>query len=790
MDVDRLQRQHGALLAIARFSVQDWPESLWVLLELVARVLEVDRCGFWIRDTEADRLRSVALFDRALGGRQEGLQEELIASQHPHYFQALEEGIAIDASDAWEDPRTRSFLEGYLKPLGIRAMLDVPVRRAGAVVGVLCSEHRAGPRVWHLDEVRFAAAAAERIVLMLEARDRYELADRLAQFMANASDLICQLDLKGRLLYVNEAVLRLGGYRAEELLGRSVLDLFAPEHRREVRRESIRNLKLGRSSWYGEHLLLCRDGQKRWVGFTVALHREGDRPAGFDVIGRDLTERKRMEEALQASERRYRMLFDAVGEAILISDPEGRYIEVNRQAEQLTGYSRQELLQMTVGDLVEGDREELNRGYREHFYPLLVREKRFHASDRQMRRKSGEVFDYEVTAVLLEDGNIMALVRDVSERRRIEKALREAKEQAEVASRIKSHFLAMISHELRTPLHTIVGYHDLIREALGPHITPEVGAFFKAIEQGAQRLLHLVHELIDMARIEAGDLELLMQPQPALGLVRQAFEALAPKAHQKGLLYELEVSDPDLEVRVDGERLVQVLLNLIENAIKFTPSGAVRVRLFREGSEVVISVSDTGVGIDPDHFERLFEPFRQAREGYNRPFEGAGLGLAISYRLVRAMGGRLCGQSHPGRGTTFFVRLPEASRGDRLNRAWRPTTYRALVLEPDPEERRYLEAVLRRAGFVGEYHEDPERLWGALRARRYDVVLLELPTHKPDVGCELARRIRDMGFQGRLVGLTAHLEDCLPARWEEAGGDALLVRPYRPRQLLEWLKPR
>ncbi|MCS7081848.1 MAG: PAS domain S-box protein [Bacteroidota bacterium] len=784
---ERLERQRQALLEMTRLSAQDWPESLYALLERTAQALTVDRCGFWLWDPQQDALRCVALFDQAQGGRV-ACEQVLSASAYPEYFWALQTGLAVDAADAWTDPRTRAFLEGYLKPLGIRAMLDAPVWREGRLMGVLCSELRAAsPRTWHADEVRFAVASAERLVRLLEEHERRTLEGRLTRFVENASDLIYQVDLEGRLLYANEAALRLFGYTREEAIGRRIFDFIEPSHYWRARAEAIRHVRARTPHWYSEYPVRDRTGQVRWVGQNATLRTEGGQLVGFDVISRDITDRKHMEAALEASERRYRMLFESAGDAILISDAGGRYVEVNRQAELLTGYSRQELLAMTVGDLVVGDREALNRGYREHFYPFLRQVRIFRGADRRMRRKDGTLFDYEVTAVMLDDGRVMALVRDVTERKRAEAALREAKERAEMANRIKSNFLAMISHELRTPLHTILGYLDLIREELASEGKPEVEEFFAVVHRSAQRLVHLVYELLDMARIESGDLELVCEVQPAEPLVQEAFATLASRAREKGLLYELRLHTERTLVYVDGGRLIQVLLNLIENAIKFTSSGSVQVSTRREGDRLVIAVSDTGVGIEPEHLERLFRPFEQAHEGLNRPFEGAGLGLAISYRLVRSMGGELRCQSQPGRGATFSVHLPVASEPVPPV-FWQPKARRALLMESDPEGRRYLEVLLRRAGFSVQVCDKPADLLEALTSGQYDAVFVELTPEAFEVGITLGKQVRQLRFRGRMLALAAYAESGLEDRVRAAGFDGLLVKPFQPRQVLSWLE--
>ncbi|MBK9374817.1 MAG: hypothetical protein IPN03_14090 [Holophagales bacterium] len=249
------------------------------------------------------------------------------------------------------------------------------------------------------------------------------------------------------------------------------------------------------------------------------------------------------------------------------------------------------------------------------------------------------------------------------ERVHVERELARAKERAEDADRMKSAFLASMSHELRTPLNSIIGFTSLLAgELVGP-LNPEQRKQLGMVKASSLHLLDLVNDVLDISRIEAGQLEIRRTPfDPAASLGR-CVDQVSPAARTKGLTLALELA-PDLEeIGSDQRRFEQVVLNLLGNAVKFTDSGAITVRGRVEGNAFVTSVADTGIGIGQDERERLFRPFRQLDSGLSRRYEGTGLGLAICKGLVDLLGGEISLESEPGRGSIFTFRVPLRHRG-------------------------------------------------------------------------------------------------------------------------------
>jgi PAS domain S-box-containing protein len=355
---------------------------------------------------------------------------------------------------------------------------------------------------------------------------------------------------------------------------------------------------------------------------------------------------------LKDVEERARSFLEAQGDVILRRDSAGLITYANDAFCALAARGRDTLIgtDFTLPVLEQGD------------VALACDETRVH--DQKIATADGNrwIAWREVAVTAGVDGvtEVQSVGRDVTDRTEAERALAEARDQAETANRAKSRFLALVSHEIRTPLSGILGMADLL---LDTALTPEQTTYAKAVKTSGDTLLSLIEEILDFSKIEAGKLDLDARPFPLGALVEEAVELLAPRAHAKSLEIAAFVDDRLPEKVVgDATRLRQVLLNLAGNAIKFTETGGVSIVL-EPGiwpDEVTILVRDTGIGIAPEQQDRIFLEFEQADGGATRKFGGTGLGLAISQRIVERMGGRITVESSPGAGSTFKFTVPLA----------------------------------------------------------------------------------------------------------------------------------
>lgn len=403
----------------------------------------------------------------------------------------------------------------------------------------------------------------------------------------------------------------------------------------------------------------------------VRLRSSLDRELALAHEDRDL--------ALREGEQRTRSIIETASEAVVGMDASGLITDWNRAAQDTFGWSREEAIGRDLADTVMPERyREAHRNGLERFLatgegPVLNTRIELEAL-----HKEGHEFPVELTITALRAGgsvSFIAFVHDITERKRAEQELRRAKEEAErtereaeQANQAKSEFLSRMSHELRTPLNAILGFGQLLKmEGLEPGQEESVQQILK----GGKHLLDLINEVLDIARIESGRITLSLEPIALAEALREAQDLIGPIAAEDGI--ELRTGDSwphDLYVDADGQRLKQVLLNLLTNAVKYNrPGGSVTVCCNEiAGNGLRLEITDEGPGIPPEMMDRLFVPFeRLGADGTGA--EGTGLGLALSKRLTEAMGGTLGVQSTPGGGSTFFIELPLAqprwARGQR-----------------------------------------------------------------------------------------------------------------------------
>jgi signal transduction histidine kinase/CheY-like chemotaxis protein len=391
---------------------------------------------------------------------------------------------------------------------------------------------------------------------------------------------------------------------------------------------------------------------------------------------------------------------------------------------------------------------------------------------------------------------------------------RRALREAQRASDAKTRFLAIMSHELRTPLTAILACADLLMDqahaARGdPHHLELLGT----LQRNGRHLVRILSDILDFAKLEAGRLEVERIDTRPAEILRDVEQLMAPAALGKGIGFELELADSvPAQIRSDPTRLRQILVNLVGNAVKFTDTGGVRVTaqvVQQEGLRALeIAVTDTGCGMAPSAVERLFEPFSQADETMARRFGGTGLGLAISNELARLLGAELAVQSSEGEGSRFSLRmqLPDAGAPDAAadsaaeeeldesTRTWMQRIARdagparILLVEDSADNRRLLELMLTRAGLrVSFAHDGQEGLSEALLAHAagepFDVILMDMQMPVLD-GYTATRRLRQIGYAGPIVALTAHSLAGERERCLTAGCDAYATKPIERAALL------
>jgi len=690
---ERLQRQQAAILKLSKSATLhagDLAPALREITEAASETLGVARASVWLFDWETSVLRCLDL----CGGekREHSSGVELPLAAFPEYFRAVKTEQVIAADDARRDPRTREFTDPYLVPLGITAMLDVPIRRQGTMVGVVCCEHIGPTRRWTVEEVAFCTSIAAVASLAFDAEERRRLQE-------------------------------------ETLRSNRFLDSV------------IENLPI---------MVFVKDAERL------------------------------------------------------------SFVRWNKHAEDLVGLSRHEVVGKTDYDFfpeqeaqgfVAKDREVLDGGILRD-----VPEERI-----ETRGNGSRILHTRKVPILNQAGRpeyLLGISEDITERKRAEADLRRAKEAAEAASVAKSQFLANMSHEIRTPLNGVLGMAELLQST---PLNDRQRHLTNTLYRSGRTLLDMINDVLDFSKMEAGKLRLESIPLSLPAIVQDVLTLCTTGAQTKNLRL-VSTIDPRIPsvLRGDPVRLRQVLLNLVSNAVKFTPQGTVSLSadLLAEGGDLVvlrIRVTDSGIGIPPEAQGKIFNAFDQADGSTTRQYGGTGLGLAIVRELVTLMEGEVGVDSRPGQGATFWatMRFRKADSRTELGDS-RPVGHvpapghlteitapeaRILLAEDNPVNVEVASAMLEALGHQVEAVSNGAEAVAAAAAGTFDLILMDCQMPVMD-GLEATRRIRSSckTQRGRdrpipVVALTAHAMKGDREQCERAGMDDYVTKPFTQEEL-------
>ena len=633
-------------------------------------------------------------------------------------------------------------------------------------------------------------------------------------------------DAKGVIQIFNVGAERMLGYTAAEVMNKiTPADISDPQE--VIARAKALSAELGTTITPGFEALVFKasrgiediyeltyirkDGTRFPAVVSVTALRDAqDTIIGYLLIGTDNTarqlveaEQKKLDQRLRDQQFYTRSLIESNIDALMTTDPAGIITDVNKQMEALTGCTRDELIGAPFKSYFT-DPERAEAGIRR-----VLSEKK--------------VTDYELTACAL-DGKltvvsynattfydrgrtlqgVFAAARDITERKAVEAELKQARAVAESASRTKSDFLASMSHEIRTPLHAIMGIADLLAKT---SLSPEQDKFVQIFRRAGDNLLNLINDILDLSKVEALQLDLERTGFSLNDLLEKMTEMLAGRAREKGLALVCEIA-PNVPTDLVGDptRLRQVLINLIGNAIKFTESGEVSLRVTADEDSSVpaalrFTISDTGIGIPHEKLDRVFERFTQADSSTTRRFGGSGLGLTISKRLVDLMGGRIWVESVVEKGSVFAFAVPFETWAGAPGRATVPAdtdselpllALRILLVEDSPDNRTITLAYLENTPYRVEVAETGAIACDMFKVGHYDLVLMDRQMPVMD-GLTATRTIRTWEqANGRpstpIVALTASAlkgdrETCMAA-----GCTAYLTKPIKEDVLLQAIR--
>jgi PAS domain S-box-containing protein len=657
---EAIRSQSAVLLELAALDKIDKRGAIEKILAADARTLGVERVSYWTLDA------GTAIVCEALCTLSGGVDAafsgtRLAAADYPVYFAAILGNRPVTANRAQSDPATSEFAAGYLKPLGITSMLDVPVWFQGKVVGVICHEHVGPAREWTGEDVSFASSIASMISLALEEARWQETVDALTrseekyrQVVENANEAIAVVQ-DGRIRYANPQCERLAGFSLEELYARPFLDFVHGDDRPLVLGNYMKRMRGEQADSSYEFRIIDKAGLTRWVDINaVALEWEG-RPGTLNFLT-DVTQRQKLQEDLRRSlaERDVMLRTAPVGISFASNR---RHRWVNDAFAAMLGCDKSELVGQTSLSHF-ADRESWEAFGAEAYKVLATG--RPYVTERLFKRKDGSLFWCQVSGNAvdpadLSKGSIWTNV-DISERKRAEEEIRRALEKERELNELKSRFVAMTSHEFRTPLATILSSAELVEHYGNRLPAEEQKELFQSIRAGVERMTKMLDDVLIIGRAEAQMLEFKPAPTDLAGFCKGLVEEMQ-RSSGTGHPFEYSYEGARGPINIDEKLLRHVLVNLLSNAIKYSPQGGpVEFRVRVENGTVAFEVADRGIGIPAEDHARLFETFYRARNVGN--IAGTGLGLAIVRKSLDLHGGTIRFDSAPDRGTRFHVAVP------------------------------------------------------------------------------------------------------------------------------------
>ncbi len=492
-------------------------------------------------------------------------------------------------------------------------------------------------------------------------RDGRLMDARYRELLESTPDGVLMVNSAGFVATANGQAEQMFGYPAGGLRGVAV-ELLLPDRFRGghvLHRAEYATQPRTRAMGAGLELFaLRRDGSEFPVEISLNPLKTDDGDIVMAAV-RDITSRKR-------AEMKFRALLESAPDAMVIVDARGRIALVNSQCEKVFGYSRQELLGQQVEMLMPDRFRSAHVGHRTHFFsdprvrPMGV------GLELYARRRDGREFPVEISISPLEteEGTLVSsAIRDITERKAFEKALQEKAIELENANKAKDRFLASMSHELRTPLNAILGFAGTLLMKLPGPLNAEQERQLRTVKTNASHLLALINDLLDLAKIGAGRMDMNFEQVDCAAVLGGIAESLRPAAQARDLVLTLDVPPGEMGFRTDRRALSQIVINLANNAVKFTETGSVEIRAStgeRGGKRTLeIAVVDTGPGIRPEEQAALFEEFIQGSASRRPGVEGTGLGLHLSRKLAELLGGELRLQSEAGHGSTFTLTLTE-----------------------------------------------------------------------------------------------------------------------------------
>ncbi len=622
----------------------------------------------------------------------------------------------------------------------------------------------------------------------------------LSTTLASIGDAVIATDMNGAVSFMNPIAESLTGWTLDDARGKSmdlVFDIVNKETRRPVENPVKKVFREGKVVGLADHtILLSKSGKEFDIEDSAApITANTGAALGVVLVFRDITDKKFAEQETSRQKDLFQLILSTVTDGVVVADTNGKFLLFNAAAEQFIGVGAVDQSPDQWSQQYGTFRPDGVTPFLSNELPLVraMNGESVVAIEvlvRNANHPESRLLSITGRPLKGEDGSLkggVVVLHDITERKRAEEVMLHAKEQAERTSQFKDQFLSTMSHELRTPLNAVLGFSDLLAdERYGP-LTEKQRRYINHIHTGGKHLLSLISDILDLSKIEAGRMELALESLSVQSAFAEVLSVMHPLADKKSQVLSANV-EPGLALRADSTRFKQVLMNLLGNAVKFTPNGG-RIELAARpiGGGIRVEVRDNGPGIPPAEQQRIFEAFYRLRES-GKKSEGTGLGLAITQRLVELHGGQLGLDSQLGQGSCFHFTLPTApSLRETLARKIEIATKstapaRVLVIEDDRITAQLIQSQLVSAGYQVTLCEEPQRALEIAAQLQPSAITLDIvmkPKNGWEVLVQLKRDPRTAGIPLIVVSIVDQ-----PSMGTLLGADEYLVKPVDKTTLL------
>ncbi len=684
--------------------------------------------------------------------------------------------------------------------------LGVPLKLKEEIIGALVVQNYEDEHAYTEKDLEILKFVSSQISLSIETRRAYDEVQvekaYFEQLFEGSPETVVLTDNDGILLRVNSEFEKLFGYTAEEAIGHYIDKLIVPEELYEEASDISGRVAKGEKI-LTETIRKHKDGRIIHVSVLgTPIEIEGGQVAVYGIY-RDITDRKNAEIALRENEEKLRNILYSSPDAITVSDLRGYITECNQAALDIFEYeSDKELIGLNANQFVIPSQKPMGI----QALKTVLRKGHIKNVEFEVITGKGTRIFVDMSASLIRDTDdrpigIVTITQDITERKAHEKALRAAKEKAEESDRLKSAFLANMSHEIRTPMNAILGFSELLKS---DGLTKEArDEYIKIINSKGNELMLIINDIIDISKIEAGDIKIRKSEIKVVDFLNTVYGEFCKEKNllnKDEIQFRLKLPETGGPVLfTDASRLKQILYNLFSNALKFTHEGYIEMGCYSDNWKVVFYVKDTGIGIEENKKDIIFERFRQVDESLNSEFGGTGLGLAISRHLTTLLGGEIWMESVINQGSTFYFYLPllkesktSSSRAtaskDKQKDPIDLSGKKILIAEDDSSNYLFLESFLKRTNSRIIWAKDGEKLLEILRTEP-DIDLILMDLRMPVLnGIDATRRIRKTNPDVPVVALTAYVFQDDQEKSIQAGCNDYLSKPVKIEELTAILR--